>query len=161
MSKETYSDKLLSPHWQRKRQDVLTRDNYSCVLCSDTETTLHVHHLSYTYGKEPWEYELDNFQTLCKHCHKCVEAMKIEGYTPIVSAKRVVSEEVHVTVISIRGSAKHACIYRFNYFDDSLEGVIKLSEKSLRGMIELFQLSEKLTTHAKPNAERLDRIRQD
>jgi len=28
-----------------------------------------VHHLYYEYGKEPWEYPLEAFVTLCETCH--------------------------------------------------------------------------------------------
>lgn len=70
--KLTYSDKLKSPLWQRKRLQVYERDNWTCQLCSDDSTELHVHHISYEPGRQPWEYELDNFTTLCKHCHGAV-----------------------------------------------------------------------------------------
>jgi len=28
-----------------------------------------VHHERYMYGREPWEYPLDNFITFCEYCH--------------------------------------------------------------------------------------------
>jgi hypothetical protein len=62
-----YSDKLKSPKWQKKRLEVLQRDNFTCCKCGDTETELHVHHLKYT--KEPHNAHLDDLQTLCKYCH--------------------------------------------------------------------------------------------
>jgi hypothetical protein len=68
----TYAEKLKNPKWQKKRLEVLDRDNYSCTVCGDTETELHVHHKKYKNGKAPWEYELDNFSTLCKYCHDFV-----------------------------------------------------------------------------------------
>lgn len=48
-------------------------------MCKDTETTLHVHHDAYEYGKEPWEYENENLTTLCEHCHREVELYKNEN----------------------------------------------------------------------------------
>lgn len=65
-----YLKKLRSPHWQRKRLLVMDRDKFACTRCSETEKELHVHHLDYKYGKDPWDYPLENFKTLCCDCHK-------------------------------------------------------------------------------------------
>ncbi len=62
-----YSEKLKSPKWQKKRLEVLQRDDFKCCNCNDEETELHVHHLKYT--KEPYDAPLNDLQTLCKHCH--------------------------------------------------------------------------------------------
>jgi hypothetical protein len=63
----SYSEKLKSPKWQKKRLEVLNRDNFTCCKCGDTETELHVHHLKYT--GEPHEAPLTDLETLCKDCH--------------------------------------------------------------------------------------------
>ena len=57
----TYSDKLKSPKWQKKRLEILQRDNFTCFNCGDTERTLHVHHESYIKGKEPWDYTKEEY----------------------------------------------------------------------------------------------------
>ena len=67
MSKKTYSEKLKSPKWQKKRLEILQRDNFKCVLCGDTETELHVNHKKYT--GEPHEAPNEDLETLCKYCH--------------------------------------------------------------------------------------------
>ena len=89
----TYSEKLLDPKWQRKRLEVLNRDEFKCCLCSDAKTTLHIHHKTYEKGKFPWQYELDNFQTLCKYCHVLAEFFKNEKET-ILIAKKIMYEEI-------------------------------------------------------------------
>lgn len=66
-----YSEKLRSPMWQKKRLEILSRDNFTCYSCGDTETELHVHHLKYT--GEPYEAPNEDLQTLCKHCHSILE----------------------------------------------------------------------------------------
>jgi len=63
-----YSEKLKHPNWQKKRLEILQRDNFTCQICTDTETELHVHHLKYT--GEPFEATNEDLQTLCKRCHK-------------------------------------------------------------------------------------------
>lgn len=68
MSK-AYSDKLKNPKWQKMRLLVMQRDSWRCCNCMDGSETLHVHHLSYEYGKDPWDYDISNFETLCSKCH--------------------------------------------------------------------------------------------
>jgi len=70
----TYSEKLKKPKWQRKRLEILQRDNFTCVHCKDTETELHVHHLKYT--GEPFEAPDSDLETVCKHCHSFIEYFK-------------------------------------------------------------------------------------
>lgn len=71
----TYAEKLLDPRWQKKRLIILERDKWTCRMCYDSETTLHIHHLSYT-GNDPWDSPDDQLTTLCKHCHAVLEFNK-------------------------------------------------------------------------------------
>lgn len=65
----TYKEQLLDPRWQRKKSEILTRDNFRCNDCGSDEKTLHVHHKMYIRNCYAWEYKDDNFETLCKDCH--------------------------------------------------------------------------------------------
>jgi len=65
-----YSEKLKDPRWQKIRLKVLERDGWACRKCLADDRTLHVHHLYYVSGKEPWEYDLDALMTLCEECHQ-------------------------------------------------------------------------------------------
>ena len=48
-----YKDYMRSPAWQRKREKVLKRDNYTCQSCLE-EPANDVHHKSYLhFGNEP------------------------------------------------------------------------------------------------------------
>jgi 5-methylcytosine-specific restriction endonuclease McrA len=69
----TYIEKLQSPQWQKKRLEILSRDQWSCCRCNDKEKSLHVHHKTYEFGKDPWDYHDSNFITLCEKCHSEVE----------------------------------------------------------------------------------------
>lgn len=68
--KKTYAEKLLDPQWQKKRLEIMARDNFACQGCFDSESTLSVHHRYYITGREPWEYPSWAYVTLCKDCHK-------------------------------------------------------------------------------------------
>lgn len=73
---KTYSEKLRDPRWQKKRLEILGRDNFTCVKCGDKETELHVHHLK--YNGLPHEADSTDLETLCKHCHNATSFFKID-----------------------------------------------------------------------------------
>jgi hypothetical protein len=72
MSKPTYSEMLKDPRWQRKRLEILERDEWTCQNCTSTTATLHVHHKVYDRGAAPWEYDDDLLVTYCEECHEKV-----------------------------------------------------------------------------------------
>jgi hypothetical protein len=67
--KSEYSKLLLDPRWQKKRLEILNRDEWICQYCFADERTLHVHHKYYIYNKKPWEYDNNVLITLCDSCH--------------------------------------------------------------------------------------------
>lgn len=78
-----YSEKLKDPRWQKKRLEILNRDNFKCQNCNKKDKELQVHHLTYLKDCEPWEYQEYCLITLCVDCHtqrtvqdlivKCIE----------------------------------------------------------------------------------------
>lgn len=69
MAIQRYSDLLRDPRWQRKRLEVLNRENFRCQECYATDRTLHVHHVVYRRDALPWEYSSDELVVLCEECH--------------------------------------------------------------------------------------------
>ena len=69
-AQQNYATKRLDPRWQKKRLEILSRDEFTCRDCGDKDNTLHVHHCLYHRGAEPWEYENDELRTLCAECHE-------------------------------------------------------------------------------------------
>lgn len=69
-SQNNYLKKLLDPRWQKKRLEILNRDEWQCQNCLNDKETLHVHHRIYLSGSEPWEYDNKHLVTLCSICHK-------------------------------------------------------------------------------------------
>lgn len=74
----TYAEKLKDPRWQKKRLEILQRDEFACQLCFDTTNTLHVHHKIYHKSRNPWDYPAEALITLCEDCHHD-ETLIIEG----------------------------------------------------------------------------------
>ena len=64
-----YSEKLKDPRWQKKRLEILQRDDWTCQACADNTKPLVVHHLQYLQGKEPWQYPSELLVTYCEDCH--------------------------------------------------------------------------------------------
>jgi len=65
-----YSDQFKDPRWQRRRLEILSRDEFSCQWCQSKDSTLHVHHKRYVKGRKVWEYSDDELVTFCDECHK-------------------------------------------------------------------------------------------
>ena len=80
----TYSEKLRSPKWQKRRLEILNRDGWKCLFCGTENENLQVHHIVYR-RREPWDYPDYLYQTLCDKCHaerqeltdKAVDAVRI------------------------------------------------------------------------------------
>jgi hypothetical protein len=69
--KNNYLDQYKDPRWQKKRLEIMKRDEFSCQSCNDTESTLNVHHrVPYRKNIKIWDYENDELITLCENCHK-------------------------------------------------------------------------------------------
>lgn len=87
--KQTYFEKLKDPRWQKKRLECLDAAGWSCEMCGDDESTLHVHHKQYFKGREPWDYERGQLAVLCEACHSAQhesedELQVIASFAPIV-----------------------------------------------------------------------------
>ena len=75
----TYAEKLKDPRWQKKRLEILERDNWSCRYCGDDTSTLYAHHIIYFSGTEPWDYDCKNIITLCDKCHTFEHEQQANG----------------------------------------------------------------------------------
>jgi len=64
-----YKDQIKSPKWQKKRLEILKRDEFTCQQCGNKELTLHVHHKHYNKGAMIWDYQGWELTTLCEDCH--------------------------------------------------------------------------------------------
>jgi 5-methylcytosine-specific restriction endonuclease McrA len=86
----TYAEQIKSPQWQKKRLEILGNHSFKCLLCGNTESELHVHHILYEKNKMIWDYPNHMLVVLCDNCHKKIHEynnrsiystwMIIEGY---------------------------------------------------------------------------------
>ena len=66
---QPYSKKLQSPKWQRFRLTHCERANWRCEHCCAEDSQLHVHHMTYLRGREPWDYPAEAIAVVCDRCH--------------------------------------------------------------------------------------------
>ena len=106
MADKSYSEKLRDPRWQKKRLEILSRDEFTCQRCFDTSSTLVVHHRSYLAGREPWDYSNEYLVTLCELCHS--EEHDLEGVgkdlVNIIKMKGFFNSEIQVMAENINGA---------------------------------------------------------
>ena len=88
MSKMTYGEQLRHPNWQRRRLEIMKRDEFVCQSCFASDAPLHVHHKHYTKGRMVWEYTDDELVTLCEECHAQAHDEK-EALKVVLSRLRV------------------------------------------------------------------------
>ena len=68
-NQEKYRLERQDPRWQKKRLQIMERDEFKCVDCEDSTATLNVHHSYYVKGRKCWQYPLFALKTLCHKCH--------------------------------------------------------------------------------------------
>jgi len=121
---KTYAEKLRDPRWQRKRLEIMERDDFACRYCRSKTETLNVHHRIYRKGKMPWDYEDDVFVTLCEGCHVIAETRKNHilmkmGHSEdldrrlnfIAGAMLPKKENLHLTLWGRVAESLHKCIH--------------------------------------------------
>lgn len=97
----TYATKLKDPRWQKKRLEILERDNWTCRYCGDTESTLHVHHIFYLKNKEIWDYPNHYYLTLCGSCHGKERGRELYEFEFINDLRRTMSFRDFVLFMSL------------------------------------------------------------
>src|SRR5688572_33156085 len=101
-----YSELLKDPRWQKKRLEVLDRDDWFCQACIDRESTLHVHHIKYT-SKFPWETPNHLLITLCESCHQREEELKNFDYYELVHDVGLTRKDLIIIIEHIRFRMLH------------------------------------------------------
>jgi 5-methylcytosine-specific restriction endonuclease McrA len=139
--KKTYAEKLLDPRWQKKRLEILNRDNFKCTLCGDKETELHVHHEE--YSGDPWEAPVDKLKTLCKHCHKVVEYHKSIG-APILSQKYLrPNDRILVETVFLNNDG--SVFISVDIIDDEgIQAVVCIEYNNMKDMLALMDKAKSM-----------------
>lgn len=87
--KAEYAEKLKDPRWQKMRLKIMERDDFACQYCGENENTLHVHHVEYRRGADPWDYREYQLLTVCEHCHKWEHDYRTEIEEKLLSVLKI------------------------------------------------------------------------
>ena len=69
-----YSEQLKDPRWQRKRLEILQRDNFTCIWCGEHGGKLNADHIKPFAQYPELRFAIDNGRTLCLPCHKTTDS---------------------------------------------------------------------------------------
>lgn len=142
----TYAEKLLDPRWQKKRLQVLQRENFTCQLCKDTKTTLHIHHIYYADSGNPWDVDHTVLMCLCKHCHSVFELTKSKDYFYFYIKKEQVSKlEWRLYYYYLDENSEYLFdVYAYNEKTGKSSFIITLNEDKLSFMLNQITKDKKL-----------------
>jgi hypothetical protein len=131
-----YQQKLRLPQWQKRRLHILELAQWRCAVCGQDNRELHVHHIEYNAGKEPWDYPDDNFLVVCRPCHE--ERIHKEG-----ALFRDLPDVANCTIIRFEHVDDYRCFRplrefcaELSYFETPSEQFVELLTKELRRRLE-------------------------
>ena len=90
--KKDYLEALANPQWQKKRLEIMQRDNFTCQFCGCKDRTLHIHHKVYEKGKKPWEYDNKDLICICEKCHENITEDSRDLYEEFLYARDCLRE---------------------------------------------------------------------
>lgn len=114
----SYNEQIKSPHWQKRRLQILQRDNFTCQICGSTEKTLHVHHLCYRKDAKIWDCPDNTLITLCEDCHRMEHEMRSENDNSITNLIHdlSISGFTNFEIVSILYKIAHESFVNDNQF---------------------------------------------
>lgn len=137
----TYKEQIKHPKWQKRRLEIMQKDDFTCQICGDKDTMLNVHHLHYHKNRDIWDYEDWELMTLCEDCHsrehstieyilERIEYIKSRGitmfevYSLLENIDVLLSSGDDEAILRITGNEN--CIIRENEFKLLTERRVKL-----------------------------------
>ena len=137
-----YSEQIKHPKWQKKRLEIMKRDRFTCKLCGDKETQLHIHHKEYINGNDPWDYDNKLLITLCEDCHTEIENIKKDD-------PDIIFESIHIyksnhwtdgSKIMFVSAPFNCSMIIYNKNGTWLDG-FDLNEYEMKNIIKIFKKS--------------------
>ncbi|WP_461367237.1 HNH endonuclease [Candidatus Darwinibacter acetoxidans] len=83
-----------SSAWEKKRLEILERDNHECQRCKDAGGYSKgnvVHHIKHLDDRPDLALEDDNLMTVCEACHNALHPERLR--TPEASKRRQITPE--------------------------------------------------------------------
>jgi hypothetical protein len=142
-----YVEQLKHPLWQKKRLEVMQRDNFGCKSCGMGDQQLHVHHKYYKKNTLLWEYPDESLITLCGNCHKEADALREQlkeriGCLPLHFINHIMG---YAKALEMRDMDDDELIHFSNY--DEIEGLAQafcLNSHEILEFSDLDRLAEEV-----------------
>lgn len=117
-----YKEQIKNPLWQRRRLEILNRDNFTCQICGCKDKTLHVHHTAYIKGKMIWEYPDRMLITMCEDCHKEEHRLGFENVNTLNELRKqgITNHEISLLLCSTLDIALTGFQFQFEHLSDFL-----------------------------------------
>lgn len=142
----TYAEKLKDPRWQKRRLEIMERDEWTCQWCATSEKSLNVDHKIYIQGRDPWNYNDDDLQTLCEDCHKNLTKRRLkiahqvgrmeEAQLCLLEEFLRVFQDNLITIVGVElYKDKHAVAMSRKSWDEAVE-VMSEYQKNCKSFVE-------------------------
>lgn len=128
-----YKEQIKSPKWQKRRLEILQRDNFTCQICGDTKSELNVHHLHYEKGKKIWEYPDSDLITLCQVCHEAEHdkdgEFSVDNVINELKKQNITMHEIRIFLSNMKKNIEENsfAIKMYNRFQNVDEGLSRLA----------------------------------
>lgn len=123
MKEKSYLEHLKDPRWQKKRLEIMQRDQFRCRECGDGTSELNVHHKIYIENKKPWEYPDLLLVTLCNPCHKKIHSMmsNINSALGLMTSRQLYFTSDIINMLLLANEKK--CLETLEFLTSSLREV--------------------------------------
>lgn len=169
MAKATYYEQLRDPRWQKRRLEIMQRDEFTCRMCMDTKTTLNVHHKHYHKGRSPWDYGDEELVTLCESCHEGIDDFEKARKEIFAKLNMDGPYSIHEALALIAGWAHNMCGYDLSSHRDRSpwnfaigQATVLFDYPVVKNMDSMHELSNLLATCGDERRMRaIDRLIED
>lgn len=152
----SYAEKLRDPRWQKKRLEILERDEWMCQNCFDSESTLVVHHRRYLKGTEPWEYPNGLLLTLCVNCHECERVYRQEYESRLLEELKshFLADDIRELAL---GFSRLTLVHSHEIVASILEWALSTPEVQIELKDQYFKHTKIIKGHDKDGKKKTDR----
>ena len=145
MAMRNFKEQIKDPRWQRRRLEIMQRDDFKCQICGGGDKTLNVHHLYYDKNKDYWDYTDEGLITLCEDCHEKEHGEYKDGLNDVIEEMR----EFGITNYELLWFLKVVSVMPSNFFNKIIDdknptqldkNLIRLRERNENAYIRKYKL---------------------
>lgn len=116
---KSWAERCKDVRWQKCRDGVYNRANWTCLECGRKTELLSAHHLYYERNKDPWDYPNEAFLCVCEECHE--KRYQAELRIDKTIHKLFTAEQLHQLAECFNGGSAHATLDALVYLQSRPE----------------------------------------